>query len=463
MLKERIEAWLAQRPLRQRVLDLLREGETPTYLVGGSVRDLLLGRLTMDLDLAVDGDAMGLARLLADRLRAAYVPLDLSRSVARVVVGRGAGQQHIDLARLRAGDIRADLRARDFTINAMALGINSHGLGDILDPTGGRRDLAAGVLRATSVRAFADDPLRIMRAVRLAGALGFAMTPQTQTWARAAAHSLDRVSPERLRDELMQILALERSAQALRQAAELGALGEVLPGLATDQGALATGIELLGMLDELGPDAKMEAGAAGKGLAGIVQSYAAELWMDWGKRLAAGRARWLMVKLAALLRSLPEPGVQPKEMARRLCLSNNEVGFVAGTVRASRATVLTESACPLDRLAIYRYYRQAGEAGVGGAVLLAAVAISEGERVKQGWRLRRAERLLDAWYRQHDKLVAPAELVSGRDLTQCFSLMPGPQIGHLLHQVREVQVVGQVVTRDQALAYLLSLIEQDAS
>lgn len=128
--------------LPETVIKLLphMERDTPVWLVGGGVRDHLLGRYTVDLDFAVDGDALRMARHLADRLGGYYYVLDKQRGTGRVILEEGPGQRRmLDFACLRGPDINSDLRARDFTINAFA--INLRDPEQWLDPTGGSNDL----------------------------------------------------------------------------------------------------------------------------------------------------------------------------------------------------------------------------------------------------------------------------------------------------------------------------------
>ncbi len=148
------------------------EAEADAYLVGGSLRDALLGLHVADLDIAVGGDALTLARTLADRVHGAFVVLDAERGVARVVADSVDGRAHLDIARLQGGSLQADLGRRDFTVNAIALPLKAAPSSDwqeqVVDPSEGRDDLADRRLRLVSPTALADDPARLLRAVRIA-------------------------------------------------------------------------------------------------------------------------------------------------------------------------------------------------------------------------------------------------------------------------------------------------------
>ena len=198
------------------------------WLVGGAVRDQLLERPVHDWDFCVDRDALGLARAVADELGGAYFPLDAERGAGRVILAAAEQpRQALDFAALRGSDLEADLTVRDFTINALAL----DDAGALVDPTGGQADLAAGRVRATGERAFQDDPVRLLRAVRMEAELGFQIEPRTAEWMRRDASLLARPSAERVRDEFVRLLALPGAAAHLCRLDELGLLSPVVPEL----------------------------------------------------------------------------------------------------------------------------------------------------------------------------------------------------------------------------------------
>src|SRR5436189_4552196 len=193
-------------------------------LVGGAVRDAWLGRRPgagVDLDIAVPAGALDLSRRVATRLGGAFVPLDPERGTGRVVV---AGVR-LDVTDFRGPSLAADLAARDFTVNALAVPLRelaTHGAAPIVDPTGGLADLRARRLRAPASRVLADDPLRALRGVRLEAALGFRLTRGTVAAIRAVAPALPAVAAERVRDEVLAVLGLPAAARAFRRMDALG-------------------------------------------------------------------------------------------------------------------------------------------------------------------------------------------------------------------------------------------------
>lgn len=208
------------------------------YAVGGTVRDLLLGRAHLDLDLVVDGDVTALASSLAASFSAALTmhthfgtatltaaegSLDLARSRRETYAYTGA------LPRVEAAPIAQDLGRRDFSINAMALGLAGAERGRLIDPFAGAADLAAQRVRVLHDESFRDDPTRILRLARYAARLGFEVETETRALARRDATFLAAVSPARVSHELERTFAEQRPEGALALLQELRALPAIYP------------------------------------------------------------------------------------------------------------------------------------------------------------------------------------------------------------------------------------------
>ncbi|MCX6065811.1 MAG: HDIG domain-containing protein, partial [Chloroflexi bacterium] len=219
-------------PLLDSVRVLLPE-DVSVYLVGGAVRDAVLGRVTHDLDFATS-QGLKLAKKVADTLPAAFFPLDASFDTARVVVIHPDGSRDmLDFAGYRGESLEADLCGRDFTINAVAMDLHT---GAIIDPLGGVKDIREKRIRACSATSLRDDPIRILRAVRQAAALDFSIDPETRKLMKAAVPLLANVSPERQRDELFKILAGPKPDASIRALELLGAFPYFLPELTALKG-----------------------------------------------------------------------------------------------------------------------------------------------------------------------------------------------------------------------------------
>ncbi|HEY2601252.1 MAG TPA: hypothetical protein VGI67_06825 [Thermoleophilaceae bacterium] len=227
------------------------EGLPPAFLVGGAVRDLLLGRQTVDLDVAVEGDARAAARELAERLsgevkeherfgtatvRAGALSVDLATTRRETYAEPGA------LPSVQPAGLAEDLGRRDFTINAMALDLNGEAIGRLEDPHGGGGDLDAGVIRVLHGASFIDDPTRLLRALRYEARFGFRMDQQTERLAReaAAGAGFSTVSGARVADELLDLLREDEAAAAVRRLHELGLDRALHPSLAADPDLVAS-------------------------------------------------------------------------------------------------------------------------------------------------------------------------------------------------------------------------------
>ncbi len=236
------------RRLLRRVADeALARGAEP-YLVGGIVRDLLLVRGTVDLDVVVVGNAPAVAAALAEREEPAPALRVHERFGTATLAWPGGVSLDLITARhelypvpgalpvVTPGTLDDDLRRRDFTINAMAASLAPATFGALRDPLGGRADLAAGLVRALHAASFRDDPTRLLRAVRYAGRLAFTIEPWTLAWFREAVEgrALATVSVDRVRDEFVRLLAESAAAAMVERLAALGLLAQLHPALRWD-------------------------------------------------------------------------------------------------------------------------------------------------------------------------------------------------------------------------------------
>lgn len=444
-------------PLVERAFDLAARLRMKVYLVGGSVRDMLLGAETHDLDFAVDGDGLTLARYVAGELGGAFVTLDVRRQTGRVVLGRPPDRQVLDFASLRGRDLLSDLRGRDFTINAIAVGRRKDGGWQLYDPLGGCTDLMARRLRVTSATSFADDPLRTLRAVRMRAQFGCLLDVQSEAWLRAAVPSLREVSAERIRDEWFKLLDLPGAADSLRELCRLGLWDAIVSSERSDVAAISLSehsFAIVASVERL-LDALAGRERVGEGLESV-QDVAPQLCSRYASFACDERTYRALLKCAALLCSVGQgdPDLVAAMLGRRWRLSNGEVNMLR--------TVVTTWSCVADMARqglpgpreIHRYFRQAGEYGVDAAFITLADCALSCSCETEGWRsmVETVGLLWQAYYRRRSQVVSPPPLLSGHDLIAALGLSPGPLIGELLTRLREEQAAGQVRTRQEALA-----------
>jgi tRNA nucleotidyltransferase (CCA-adding enzyme) len=287
-------------PGMERLLPAL-EGLAPAYLVGGAVRDLLLGGRAVDLDVAIEGDARAAGRELSERLggelveherfgtatvRAGDLSLDLATTRREHYSVPGA------LPEVEPAGLAEDLGRRDFTINAMALGLSGDDLGELHDPYDGRRHLEQGAIVVLHGQSFVDDPTRLLRALRYEARFGFRMDEQTERLAReaAAGAGFSTVSGARVRDELLDLLREDTAPDAVARMHELSLDRAVDPQLEADPDLVA-GAQLA--CAETGADRVLA------GLAALVSS-SPEALAPWVEDLNLGRPATDAVLRAAL-------------------------------------------------------------------------------------------------------------------------------------------------------------------
>jgi tRNA nucleotidyltransferase/poly(A) polymerase len=466
------------------------------WLVGGAVRDLLLARPRHDWDFAVDRRALALGRAVGDALSSAFFPLDQDRGTARVVLDSGTGGSvELDFSLLRGETLDADLVERDFTVNAMAVDEG----GTLIDLLGGQADLRARRIRATSESAFRDDPVRLLRSVRLEAELGFETEPETESWIRRDAPLLARSAAERLRDEFVRGLRRSGAADFIRRLDDLELLIHVVPELDLLKGVTQTPprpdvwhhtLNALGALEQVvatvvGEPLLARSNACGdippaawETLARSLGHFAGELRLHLAVNVSSDRDRRLLLKLATLLHDVAKPqthaageegqvhfyghesagGRLAEARMRALRFSRDEATRVRTIIAAHLRPAQLARADTVTRRAIYRYFRDTGDAGVDTVLLSLADYLtawgSWGPDQEERWlrRLEVAEVLLHHYFQRRQETVAPELPLDGHDLMRELDLEPGPKIGEILDALREAMAAGEIETREEALA-----------
>jgi putative nucleotidyltransferase with HDIG domain len=453
------------------------------WLVGGAVRDRVLGRATPDMDVIVDGDSARAARAVA-RASGGAACFALSEDFgAWRVMARDRSWQ-VDLEPLRAGSLEADLALRDFTVNAIAEPIAG---GPLIDPLGGLADLDARRLRLAAPGAFGDDPLRVLRLVRVSVELGLKPEPATLEAAREGAASLSGSAGERIFMELRRIVAAPRAVRGLELMAEIHATHAVLPELHALRGVAQSRfhhtdvyghtLEVLARTIALADAASASPAAADSPLGEHSAKVAALLAEPLADELTHGEAlRW-----GALLHDIAKPltrDVRPgdgrvtfvghdsrgaelsREILARLRASERLRSHVAALVRHHLVLgFLVHEPQPLARRTVFAYLRRCAPVEVDVTLLSVADRLAtRGERARESIdaHLRLAQALLgDALRWRADG--PPAPLLRGDELAAELGLATGPRVGELLEELAAAQYAGEVSTRAQALAFAHAL------
>lgn len=439
------------------------------WVVGGAVRDRLLGRATIDLDVVADESPAAVAQALARAGRATAFELSDAWQSWRVIARDRSWQ--VDVSPLRGGDLLADLALRDFTVNAIAEPLAG---GEPIDPHGGVDDLAAGRLRAVGPRAFADDPLRAMRLVRLAAELRLQPDRATCELARAQAPRVADVAQERVYAELRRIIGGDGVATSLALLDELGLTAAILPELHALHGVRqnryhhadvhAHTIEVLERAIELQADPAATLGA----------EHSPALRALLAEPLADEQDRGFALRLGALLHDVAKPATLAhrddgsptfyghdrvgadvaRDVLTRLRASERMKAHVAALTRHHLRLGFLVHDLPLRPRAVYRYLRACEPVEVDVTLLSVADRLAT--------RGRKADESI-ARHLGVARSIVPAALawraagrraplVRGDVLATALALRGGPALGRLLTEIDEARYAGEIATADEAIA-----------
>jgi poly(A) polymerase len=464
-------------------------GRVKAYLVGGFIRDTLLEMATADIDIALNANALEIAPKIADALGGKFVLLDKQNHVGRVIVADkkapSGGRWQLDFTTFD-DSIEKDLSRRDFTIDAIALDLERVGEKDfaLIDPFDGLSDLKDKIIRAVSQTVFEDDAVRLLRAVRLAAELGFSLNEKTEALVKSQCHLIADVAGERLREELVRLLAVANPEEFLFHLDELGLITTLFPELAKAKGVEqprehSWNVFVHSLQTVIAADFILRQGswphASDEALAAV--PWSDELAEHFAQEVGGGSRRRALLKLAALLHDIAKPGTkavgedgrthflghdklgatEAADILARLRFSGKEVKLVETVIKYHmRPGQMSQQGLPTPR-AIYRYFRDCGEAGIDILFLsLADHLATRGPNLDMaGWRehTRMVAYVLDKHFEQR-KRVEPVRLVDGNDLINIFGLSPGPAIGEILEAVREAQASGELADRQEALDFV---------
>jgi tRNA nucleotidyltransferase (CCA-adding enzyme) len=391
-------------------LDLLPQ---PVYVVGGAVRDELLGRVRaeLDLDLVISVGAVDTARSLANRYQAGFVLLDEERQIARVVFPG----MTVDIAQQDGADITRDLQRRDYTLNAIAYDVRA---GVSIDPLNGTQDIQERTIRMVSRQNLIDDPLRLFRAYRQGAQLGFTIESHTGETIRELAHLSTTVAAERVLAELRYLLQTPDSSRWLVEMAGDGLLS----------GWLDAPIDL---------DLAMQLGKIELALESIQSDYPVlDRELDRSIRETISISRKGICKLTALLSH--ELSVATAQMSR-LTFSSIEIQIVS-TVISHLPTLLAGEMSLREQ---YLWFQAVGR----NFPLMVVLALANGVKIDA------LVGLIDRYLNPEDLVAHPTPLVSGNDLMKALSMKPSPAIGKLLTEIHVARIMGEVITPADAIEF----------
>ncbi len=464
--------------LQARLLELKNRLPAGSYLVGGAVRDRLLGVPPKDLDVLVPGDPFVLGRALAEGWNGFFVPLDETRRIARVVLRGGAD---IDLLPIPPGGIADSLAERDFTINAIALSLDDD---RILDPFNGQADIHSRSIRAVADINLDHDPLRLLRAWRFRATLGFSPVPQLVRAIQIRHNSLWSVAAERIAEEWFLLLAAKNAGRTIQEMNTADTLLALFPEFRPMRGCVQNEFHHLDVLDHSLAAVDIIDELAADPLR-VFPVESADAVADYLNRpLIGGRARVAYLRFACLLHDIEKPSTRAADPDGRIHFYGHERAGAASarTICEKFKLARVESdllmtlvgqhmifgpgiylpETNLDRF-FYRLFRDfGGDDGLGLLILsLADRMASLGPAVTPEFNEKHKRFVFDGirrYFQEKDRVVPP-RILSGDDVMRALNMPPGPAVGAILERVRELQAEGKILSRVDALRILPSLID----
>lgn len=450
------------------------------WLVGGAVRDALLGRPTPDFDLAVEGDVAALAREFGRR--AGGHAFQLSEAFGAWRVRSHEQDWQVDLTPLMGETLDQDLRRRDLTINAIARELSSGSA--LIDPCGGVADLEARRLRSVGPHSFTDDPLRVLRLARMAAELGFTPEPETLRLAAESAPRLSGVAAERVFAELRLTLVSDGAVGGLELAGGIGATAAVLPELEALRGLVQSDYHHLDVYEHTLATLQASidlvndpSSSFGDALAPALQEFLSE---PLANELTRGQA----LRFGALLHDIAKPltyavseegrptffqhdlrGAElTTKILARLRASDRLNTHVTALARHHLRLGFLVHERPLSRRATYHYLATCEPVEVDVTVLSVADRLAtRGRNADRAVALHldlAREMLVEAlaWRRER-----PRPPIAGDELARAVGIGPGPQLGRLLAELAEAAYAGEIGSDEELLAHARDWVAQDSA
>ena len=456
-----------------------RSSKVKVVLVGGALRNVLLKRENTDFDFATSKNALALARVFAKKIHGAFVLLDEEHHCARVARKEKGRLLTFDFADFRDKNLKGDLAHRDFTVNTLAVDIQElpalKPLEQIvIDAHHGLRDLRAKKIKMVSCQAFAEYPLRMVRAFSLKATLGFKLEPKTLAQVKKDKGLLSQVARERVRDELFKVLSSPDAFMNLKAMHRAGLLEAIIPQMALMYHLPQGGYHHLSLLDH--------SFEAVRQLEGLLPEFKAnppiKAYLD--QELAFGRSRESLLKFAALLHDIGKPETCRKEqgkmsfhghehsgryivrhVAKMLKLSSLEKNTLEAMVlHHLRPAYLSNFKTPSPR-AVFRYFRDSAQEAV--SVLLLSLADQRSTKGPLSTKAHEEhhEKIIRKLLDEHLNKKEPeirVRLLTGNDLIKTLKLRPSPVFKKILTAVEEKQALGEITTKAEALAVAQKMV-----
>ena len=421
-------------------IELLKElsKDVKLYIVGGTVRDLLIDKEPVDIDIAIEGDISKFVRVLSRKVSGPFFLMDEENLIYRIINKLSPPPLYFDVAPLRDRNILSDLSYRDFTIDAMAIDIKDPDL--IIDPFKGQEDLKVRCVRVLSKKAFEADPLRLLRAYRLASTLNFTIDSTTEDLIRTLAPLIRNVARERIRDEFFKILSVEPSYNYLQAMYYSGLLENIFYPLPKDD--LLEGIEWLKYFELY----LSRVVSSLKGCKNLVNQYMNTYMED-------EITKKLIIKWMSFCIPNYFPLKEIREFAQDFKLSSKSIKMILTIIRNIDDLRILEDK---NRLTFYNFFTKLDEDGIGTILV---------HLISAKWKGTLSSSLLDnacdaiCWFKEVYKPIKEMPLVTGKDIRE-LGIPPGPVYGKLLKIIEKERAIGRISSKSEALSFLKEILQK---
>lgn len=440
------------------------------YIVGGFIRDCLIGIDSCDIDIVVNnGKACSLAQDLANEIDGFFVELDTLNNIYRVVLNDK--KHYIDIADCVGESIYDDLKRRDFTINALAYSMLENQLIDIVN---GTNDIRNGIIREISEKNLLDDPIRIFRAIRFKSTLGFKLTSELQVLIRKHAHLIKNTAKERINTELIKLFGGEHAISAIQTLIENNILEMLIPEIADMKkippnthhhlGLLEHSIETVNQIQNYYKTANEE-----------VKKHLSETFCGEQKRIA-------YLKFAAFLHDVGKPAtwqIEPETGRHRFIMhdtegakiivprlkdlkfSKKQIAYIQKIIKNHiyPASLVTNS--DKNEKAYLRFIRKIEDEvidliAIAHADRLSALGVDITKEIVET-NINGLQELLDFYFEQKNKLAPLPKLLDGQEIMELLNIPASRQLGQIIEQLKEAQISSEVVTKEDAIRFVKSL------
>jgi tRNA nucleotidyltransferase/poly(A) polymerase len=454
MLKKTIQSHLRS------ILRLSKSHKSELYIVGGTLRDLILDRQCSDFDFAVRGASI-LATQYAHDTKSTLVPLDITprRETFRVVIKKNV---HFDFSELQGNTIESDLSQRDFSINALAVSLPNFikGTKKYIDPHNGESDMKNKVIRVLPGPIFSKDPLRMLRAFRFMSVLEFQIESNTLKKIKTLRHKINQVSPERIWSELTILLNSKKASPSIQVMSDSGLLESVFPELFKKE-KIPPGLRILNHLESLLSNPKQ---IRGKPLTEIKKFL-----LEKPQLIRLGSMLYPVTKKSFTKQigsnRKPNRKTNPGKILAELRASNADIDFVGAIISCSHSAANTKLNFADDhssRLKLYQFIHQNEQGLVPGLFLHLANRLNL--PAEKEWqtdpRAIAVRNIFDFYFQTYLPAKRKKPLLNGNDIQDISKIKPGPTLATILYKIEEARVLGVINTRSQAISFAKNIVRK---